>query len=391
MEIQGVLSALDGLAVRGMDFGLKRTRALLDGLSSPDEKLKIIHIAGSNGKGSVAEFISRILIAAGKKTGVFTSPEVFGYFGQFRIDGQELGEELFVKAFGDALRAGAGLNATRFETETAGALHAFALAGCEYAVVECGLGGLEDATNAIRKKEIAVITSICLEHTAILGDKITDICRHKAGIIKNCPAVVSGCVSGAAREYFEKLGVTFAEKSLSEGFEITAVGDAQRYNAATAIAVARALKIDESAIYSGVKAAYPEGRLQKITTKSGVYILDGAHNPQAFKPLAEYIKSLGVKVKLVYGCLSDKDIDGCLSRLTGLVSEAVAVKPDSPRAMDIREITRACVSCFDKVKVKSSVADALEYLKACGGDVPTVICGSFTLLKESLKRIEKGL
>ena len=91
MEFQGVLSALDGLAVRGMDFGLKRTRALLDGLSSPDEKLKIIHIAGSNGKGSVAEFISRILIAAGKKTGVFTSPEVFGYFGQFRIDGQELG------------------------------------------------------------------------------------------------------------------------------------------------------------------------------------------------------------------------------------------------------------------------------------------------------------
>lgn len=316
---------------------------------------------------------------------------MYTYNDQFRINGVSLTDEKLNYYIGKAASAAQGVNASQFEIETAGIIYAFAEEGCEWAVIECGMGGLTDATNAVSHKELAVITSVSLEHTEYLGKTIKDICAHKAGIIKNCPAVVSGCVSGAAREYFEKLGVTFAEKSLSEGFEITAVGDAQRYNAATAIAVARALKIDESAIYSGVKAAYPEGRLQKITTKSGVYILDGAHNPQAFKPLAEYIKSLGVKVKLVYGCLSDKDIDGCLSRLTGLVSEAVAVKPDSPRAMDIREITRACVSCFDKVKVKSSVADALEYLKACGGDVPTVICGSFTLLKESLKRIEKGL
>lgn len=390
MTVNEVLNALDGLNSRGMDFGLDRTRALLDALGSPDAKLKIIHVAGSNGKGSVAEFITRILIAAGKRTGTFTSPAVYDYFAQFRVDGENVGDALFVKAFGRVLTVAAELDATRFEAETAGALYAFALAGCEYAVVECGLGGLYDATNAISRKEVAVITSISLEHTAVLGDKIADICRHKAGIIKNCPAVVSGCVDGEAREYFEKPGITFAERSLSDGFEITAAGEAQRFNAATAIAVARLLKIDETAIYSGVKAANPAGRIQKFLLNSGVYILDGAHNPQAFLPLAGYIKTLGEKVKLVYGCLSDKDIHGCLSQLKGLVSEVVAVRPDSPRAMEITEIERACVSYFEKVSVKDCVSDALDYFcKVDGNGGITVVCGSFTLLKESLKWIGK--
>jgi len=109
MNLKDVLTALDGLSKRGMNFGLERTRALLNGLGSPDKQLKIIHIAGSNGKGSTAEFLTRILIAAGKKTGSFTSPEVYGYFSQFRIDGEDIGQDLFTKAFGKAVSVACGV------------------------------------------------------------------------------------------------------------------------------------------------------------------------------------------------------------------------------------------------------------------------------------------
>ena len=158
MTYDEVLSTVFSLSGRGMDFGTERTRKILNALDCPDKKLKIIHIAGTNGKGSVAEYITRILIAAGKKVGTFTSPAVFDYLEQFRINGEPIDKELYARAFGQAAKCANG--ATQFEVETAGALYAFALAGCEYAVVECGLGGTYDATNAIFRKEVAVIASI---------------------------------------------------------------------------------------------------------------------------------------------------------------------------------------------------------------------------------------
>lgn len=384
MCVSEIISALDKLTPRGMNFGLERERALLDRLSSPDKKLKIIHIAGSNGKGSVAEYMTRILIAAGRRTGTFTSPAVYDYLETVRIDGEKIDEKTAKAAFFKAISLADG--ATRFEVETAAALYAFALAGCEYAVVECGLGGLSDATNAVGKKEIAIITSISLEHTAVLGGDIESICRHKAGIIKDCPAVVSGCVKGAARKYFKDLGVIFAPEKLPEDYVIPLNGCVQTYNAATAVTAAKTLGIDEEFIREGIKNARISGRLETLQAGGVTYILDGAHNAEAFAPLAEYLKNFK-NVALIYGCLSDKDADGCLEKLKGRVSSVTAVEPPSYRAMDLHKIAAACARCFGKVNTADSVSAALESANA----QTVVICGSFTLLKEAKNWIEKRL
>lgn len=382
MDYNGVCAALDALSPRGMDFGLERTRKLLQGLENPDKKLKIIHIAGTNGKGSTAEFITQILLAAGKSVGTFTSPAVYGYLGEFRVNGGEISKELFAEALEKTLALADG--ATRFEVETAGALYAFVLAGCEYAVVECGLGGAYDATNAISQKEVALITSISLEHTAVLGNTVEEICAHKAGIINNCPAVVSSYQCEKARAYFEKLGVNFAGKY--EG-EITAEGCLQPYNAGLAAAAARLLKIDETAIYSGVKRALPRGRLQ-VFKRGATYILDGAHNPAAFVPLCGFLEKFGKKdITVIYGCLGDKDINGNLKALSEVCERIVAVECKSPRALPLDKTVRACEKYFKFVTAAKSVSAALD-----GAETSVAaVCGSFTLLEEAREWIEKGL
>lgn len=390
MNYSQVLRGLEGLAARGMDFGTQRTRDVLDKLDSPDKKLKIVHIAGTNGKGSVAEYIAEILLCAGKTVGVFTSPAVYGYLEQYRINGKIITDELFAKSFGAALNAAQG--ATRFEVETAGALYAFALAGCEYAVIECGLGGLYDSTNAIAKKEIAVITSLSLEHTAILGDTIQDICRHKAGIIKGCPAVVSGLQTDEVKAYMRGKGVVFADKPLKtiksdlggqiflyDGlkFETRMTGGAQPYNAAAAIEAARLLKIAEDAIYSGVKRAFLPARLEVLRANGNLYILDGAHNPASFAPLADLLASLkGADV--VFGSLSDKDVKANIEIIKPYVNKVYTVTPESPRAMPAAAVAEICAERGVKARVCASVAEALE--NACG---TVAVCGTFTILKQA--------
>ena len=392
-----VFEKIQNLVGGGMVFGTERTRALLDKLGSPDDGLKIVHIAGTNGKGSIARFLTEILIAAGKRVGTFTSPAVIDYFEQFMIDGKPINSDVLSKYFTLAYQN--GLDCTSFEVQTAGALYAFSKEGCEYAVVECGLGGLTDSTNAIRKKELAVISSIGLEHTQILGDTITEICEQKAGIIKNCPVVVNAYQTKEAREFFEGKGVIFADKRIevleSSPFEqrflydgvaysIRLMGRAQRCNAATAIEAAKLLGIAVKDIQAGLKKAFLPGRLQFIEAKGNTYIVDGAHNPACFNELALALKELGKKdVTMIFGCLSDKDIDANLRSLDGLISRVIAVKPESVRAMDIDKISATCNKYFDTV-VEDSVSRALE--KSVG---MVVVCGSFTLVKEALHWIEK--
>lgn len=352
------------------------TRSILNNLGSPDDALKIIHIAGTNGKGSTAEYFTRILIAAGKRVGTFTSPAVYDFYDQFKIDGVPLSAEVAEKYFGRALSAAEGLGATDFEIQTAGVLLAFRQEGCEWAVIECGMGGAGDATNAINKKELAVITSIALEHTAYLGDTVEKICGQKAGIIKNCPAVVNGCQPSDAKKYFGKLKVRFAE-----GAE-----NLQQSNALTAAEGARILGLPEEAIREGIKNAKLAGRVERFFASGRNYILDGAHNPAAFEPLKNALESLPrSEVTIIFGCLKDKDIGGNLSALFKLSESVIAVECVSPRKMPLGEIEDSCKKFFNSVSLAKSVSDALD--KAHTKTV--VVCGSFTLLKEAKQWIEK--
>ncbi len=371
-------------------FSTVPTGKILDGLGRPDNKLKIIHIAGTNGKGSTAEFFTGILVCAGKKTGTFTSPGVYSFYDQFRIDGKPLTPGIFLKYRAEAERF--ALGASEFEIDTATAISAFAGEGCEYAVIECGMGGLNDATNAINKKELAVITSVSLEHTAFLGNTLTQICAQKAGIIKNCPVIVNAHQCEEVRAFFK--GCRFADnlEDISDGgfvyggkkFALNAEGCLQPYNASCAIEGARVLGIDENAVYDGIKRCKPRGRLERFAVNGREYILDGAHNPGAFEPLKEYLLSRGRKRTVIFGCLNDKDIDGNLSQL--VADEIIAVPCPSPRARTLEDTFKHCLRQFGKQARKAeSVTEALDT-----ADGETVaVCGSFTILKEALEWIDK--
>ena len=371
-------------------FSTKPTRKILDGLGCPDKKLKIIHIAGTNGKGSTAEFFTRILIAAGKRTGTYTSPEVYSFYDQFRVNGKPLNSDIFDKYRSQALRYADG--ASEFEINTATAISAFAEEGCEWAVIECGMGGKTDATNAIEKKELAVITSISLEHTAYLGNTLEEICAQKAGIINNCPVIVNAHQCGRVRDYFK--GCKFADKveNIFDGgfiyggkkFELKAEGCLQPYNAACAIEGARILGIDESAIYEGIKNCKPRGRLERFELNGREYILDGAHNPAAFEPLKDYLLSRDCKRTVIFGCLNDKDIDGNLSYITA--DEIIAVACPSPRARTLDDTFEHCRKYFgNKTRRAESVSEALD---TADGEI-VVVCGSFTTMKEAFEWIGK--
>lgn len=380
--MEKIFEQIKSMRASGFNFGTDRTREILDRLGRPDCKLKIAHIAGTNGKGSTAEYLTSVLIAAGKKTGTFTSPEVYGYFEQFRIDGQPVNEKFLADCFSKAYAYGAVLGATSFEIETAGTIFAFAESGCEYAVIECGLGGLTDATNAIYKKEVAIITSVSLEHTQYLGNTVELICGQKAGIIKDCPAVVSSLQTEEAKKYFENAGVRFAQPC---GYCLKMHGNAQPYNAGAAACAARILGIEEKYIKRGIENACLAGRLEVIR-KDKTYILDGAHNPQSFENLAHFLKDYQAdKNTLVFGCLSDKDADKCLELVKERAGGIIAVVPQSYRAMDGDKIFGICKKHFGAAEQADGIVSALE--KARGETV--TVCGSFTLLKKAKEWILK--
>ncbi len=404
MEKSGAVGRVLKLYSKGIRFGTETTRALLKNLNSPQKNLKIVHVAGTNGKGSVCEYISRILVAAGKKTGTFSSPAVYDYCEQFKINCVPMQREKVESYLSCALEAANELDATGFEVETAAALYAFYKEGCEYAVVECGMGGKGDATNVLDEKEVAILTSVGLEHTAFLGKTLKEICLNKAAIIKNCPAIVNAYQPEEVKNVLCGMPVKFTDipKNIvscglegqtfeygGKSYQTKMSGFLQPYNAACAIEAARVLKISENAIYQGIKCAYLCGRLEVLRSFGKTYILDGAHNPAGFEPLNALLKEGVLKggVAVVFGCLSDKDVDGNVKPLSSLAQKIIAVRPDNPRGMDITKIYAACRRYFEDAEEAESVSVALK--KASEAAENVVVCGSFTILSEAKEWIEK--
>jgi dihydrofolate synthase/folylpolyglutamate synthase len=399
---ENIIDIIKKYEVKGSKFGLERTRNLLNALGSPDDNLKIIHVAGTNGKGSLCEYVSQILLAAGKRVGTFTSPEVYCYGEKFKINCDQIPDEKLKEylSYVYTLSLKFEDKPTAFEIETATALYAFFKEGCEYAVVECGMGGLNDSTNAINKKQVAAITSVSLEHTAVLGKTISEICSQKAGIIKNCPAIVSAFQADEGLKFFSKLSVKFAGEGLSvikicedgqeflydgESYKIKMFGLAQAYNASVAIEVARALGIKLPYIKAGLERAQLSGRIEKIKRGGTTYILDGSHNPASFAPLLECVQNSTLSKTLVFGCLSDKDVDSIAKMLGEQFKKSYVFAPPSYRAMDGQKIYGTFSKYIKDTTLCKSVSDAL----AKANDELVVVCGSFTLLKEAKEWIEK--
>lgn len=369
MIYEEVMHRLDRLGANGSVYGTERVVSLLNRIGSPDEKMHIVHIAGTNGKGSTATMISSVLREAGHTVGLFTSPAVFERKECYLVNGELCSDEQIARSFSRVLER--ATETTAFETEFCCALALFADMGCDYAVVECGLGGLQDATNAVRSKDVAVLTSVSLDHTNLLGTTLSEMARQKVGIVKDCP-LVTGKQSDEVTEVLRAYDPVVAEEYRGE---LSLQGKFQNYNAGVARATCRLLGIGESAIAQGLKKAYLRGRNEHIPTKNGLCILDGAHNEGAALRLRECIADYA-PVTFFIGMFQDKAVEKVLSILLPLAKKAIILQAPKPRGMDGEELCRLAKRYCSDVKI----GDETMIQTTLSETGTKVVCGSFSIL-----------
>ena len=369
----------------GQKPGLDRIRRLLGRLGNPQEKLKFVHIAGSNGKGSTAAMLASVLSAAGLKTGLYTSPHLWQFNERFQVDGAPISEEDLVDITARVLEAAE--DETEFELMTAIGMVYFLKAECDIVVLETGLGGRLDSTNIIPSPEAAVITHIGLEHTELLGDTVEKIAAEKAGIIKPGCGVVLYAQGGGVRAVVEEacerqrvsLAVTEEPVVLSSGltgqtftcrgkgpYQIPLLGEYQGHNAAVVLATVEVLRgrgwdISEGAVQEGLSRAVWPGRLE-LARRSPDVILDGGHNPQCMEALARALGGLYPGKKLIFltGVLADKDWSTMIGELLPMAKEFYTITPDSPRAMPAAELAAYLEGQGAKATPCGSVREGLE-------------------------------
>ena len=408
---------------KGIVLGLDTMRHLMAKLNNPQDKVKFIQVAGTNGKGSTAAYLTSILSEAGIKVGRYTSPAVFSSTEQYFACGSCISESEYAKGVTAVAEAAASLDGetpTAFEQETALAFWYFAKKGCELAILEAGLGGDMDATNIVTTTVCSIITSISMDHCRILGNKISEIAAHKAGIIKPGAPVICIEQKEDAMEPIRKAAKAadtplyevhrdevrqiFSDKRESivffrefENLHLKMLGSCQPENAALAVQAAsvlsRSYPIEKKHIYDGIEKTRWSGRFE-LHSGSPDIILDGAHNPDCIRRLRESVNQMFGAVPICYVCgvLADKDYEKEIEILFGRASKVLTVTPPSPRAMKSTDLKAAIKNRFPQLKVTSfdsedGIEKAME--AAVSQSNPVVVCGTLTILartKEWMKR-----
>ncbi|MBR0261423.1 MAG: bifunctional folylpolyglutamate synthase/dihydrofolate synthase [Selenomonadaceae bacterium] len=378
------LKYLDWLCIFGIKEGLERIEELAAALGQPQNFYRTIHVAGTNGKGSVCAMLAEMLKAQGLKVGLFTSPHLESYCERIKINGENIFEEDFAEMIFRVKDC--NVVATHFEVLTAAAFLYFKMRQVDVAVIEVGLGGTFDSTNIITP-ELSIITNVALDHENILGD-LKNIALNKAGIIKEKIPIVTGA-TGEPLEIIRRV----AAKKNSPLYEVgtgnwepgtgllSLKGEYQKLNAAVAIKAAEVLSLDKSAIETGLARVEWAGRFEVVENSSGVFVIDGAHNPHGATALRESLDKNFPQGKRVwvFGVLNDKDFGAMIEILFRADDFVIVTKPDSKRAAKpetICEILRGRgVEC---VAIENNF-EAVERLKTSGGDVK-IIAGSLYLI-----------
>lgn len=411
---------------KGIVLGLDTMRHLMAKLNNPQDKVKFIQIAGTNGKGSTAAYLTSILSEAGIKVGRYTSPAVFSSTEQYFACGSCISESEYAKGMTAVAEAAASLDGetpTAFEQETALAFWYFAKKGCELAILEAGLGGDMDATNIVTTTVCSIITSISMDHCRILGNKISEIAAHKAGIIKpGAPIIcieqredamepIRAAAKAADTPLYEvhrdEVRQIFSDKRESivffrefENLHLKMLGSCQPENAALAVQAAsvlsRSYPIEKKHIYDGIEKTRWGGRFE-LHSGSPDIILDGAHNPDGIRRLRESVNQMFGAVPICYVCgvLADKDYEKEIEILFGRASNVFTVTPPSPRAMKSTDLKAAIKKRFSQLKVTSfdsedGIEKAME--AAVSQNNPVVVCGTLTILarvKEWMKHNDR--
>jgi dihydrofolate synthase/folylpolyglutamate synthase len=407
MEYTEALEYINGTSWLGKKPCLDRITQLLAKLGDPQDGIKFVHIAGTNGKGSCAAMIASILKAAGYKTGLFTSPYLVRFNERMRINGHEIenGElcslVAAIKPAADAMED----HPSEFEMITAAAMLYFKNNGCDIAVLEAGLGGRFDATNVITSPECSVIMNIGLDHTKVLGGTVEKIAAEKAGIIKSgCPCVLysqqesvmdvirARCDEAGApltvtdpaalEPRFDSLdGQSFAYRGVE--YALPLLGRNQLYNAAAALDAVEALRnrgfaVDAHAAEAGLYAAEWPARFEVVSDEP-YFIVDAGHNPQGAQTAADNLKNYfpAQRRVILMGVMADKDWRGMADILSGAGSEFVAVTPSSPRALPAAELAAYIEGLGKDVTVCDTVEDGVRSaLEKAGEDGMACAVGS---------------
>lgn len=387
MNYTETLKYIHSLGNFSLPAGLERIKKALDILGNPQNGFKSIHIAGTNGKGSVTAFVSSVFKTAGYKTGSFISPYIIDFRERIQINGEFISEEALCLYAQRVIDTGVVL--TEFEFITSLAFLYFKEQKIDILVCETGLGGRLDATNVLENVVCAVIAKIGLDHTEILGDTLEKIAEEKCGILRNCPTITTpnqpekalNVIRDKAKELIipdinkcEVDNNTYIYKG--EKFEISLLGDFQIENSLVAIETVRnsGFDIPYNVICEGLKNTFFPARLEVISS-SPIVLLDGAHNPDGALVLAKELSKFKEKPVAIIGMMADKNIDEVLKLTLKHCSSAIAVSvPDMPRSMKAREL------CAKAEKYSECItAESLEEALVLAEEKPLAVFGSLYL------------
>lgn len=416
------LHALYRLRRFGIHLGLTSIRRLMRGLGNPQDRYRVVHVAGTNGKGSVAAMVSSILVQTGLRVGLYTSPHLLRFNERIQINGHPVTDHEVVEAARAVQRIYTqGEPPTFFECATAMAFYHFAKAGVDVAVLETGMGGRFDATNLVHP-EVSIITNLAVEHTEYLGCTLARIAREKAGIIKEGAGVVTGVTQESARRVIQtqarEKGVPLVRLGRDirvrrdnggrfscrcagnrwAGLDVGLFGRYQIDNAALALGAVSLLRqkgweISDEAVRTGLKMVHWPGRLQ-VVRQHPLIILDGAHNPAAVRALCRFLRSRKTwrRLVLVVGILKDKAWKPMLRELARACDTMILTRPRYERAGNpgrfahfVRSLNRPAIVCDD---VDTALSTAVGHVTA---DDAVCVTGSLYTVGEAMACLEKGV
>ena len=395
--------------------GLERIAALCQALGNPQKKLRFIHVAGTNGKGSTSSMLASILQSAGYRTGLYTSPYIRTFCERIRVDGENIPEDALanlterIRPIADAMED----KPTEFELVTALAFEYFYQSGCDVVVLEVGLGGRLDSTNVIENTALSIITGIDFDHTALLGNTIEEIATEKAGIIKEGRPILFGGGVGEAyntvlhvakkksapmfcvdrSSYVQKdatLDGTMFDYLNYQNLFLPLLGAYQPYNATLVLTAVDLLNeqgfsIDEQSVREGLALVRWPARFE-LLSRHPIIIYDGGHNPEGVRAAVASVREYfgNQRVNILSGVMADKDREEMIETIKPIVARAFTVTPNNPRSLAANEYAAQLASYDISATSYASVAEGVRIAieSSIKENIPLVCLGSLYLYEE---------